>query len=550
MNARRPAARRSIALACITAVLLATGGTVAGTASAAKSGTSTGVNPDGVLKVGDAFNVSQGVTSLDPRVSFASGDIVHLGALYAPLMTLDRPHNKYKPYMASSVQTPDPRTVKIVLRDDAKFDDGRSVTAADAKATLDAMVANVNSKTPPRGLNPAIGLATSVTLDGPKSYTVVFSQDIVGTLYELLIGREFMVVPANAGVDQNTRPVGNGAFRFVSSTPGQQITMEKSPTFFRAKKVRLKGIQFLNLGEGTPQRNALLAGDIDITAGSNTGGLDISGFQSVGATSGFKTASYTTGQQFLMVVMCKSNGAFFQDERLRQALAYGTNRAAIATAAYGSLGVPASQFWLPSSPNYVKSIAKEYAYNPAKAKKILKDMDFKEGSTVNMTVTSQIPVAQTVGLILKQQWGDLGINVNLVPTTDISPDFLIPAQAGNPVPSNQSAVHAMTRTDAQKLTYPLGPPPNIQNVCSYTDPAITDAITKLRSLAPNSSGAVTEWQAIARHLADTNPLIPLAFIPLLYGWSDEHVGGVKPKLLGALGLSASRYDMFYIKKTT
>jgi ABC-type transport system substrate-binding protein len=446
---------------------------------------------------------------------------------------------KYTPYLAQSVTVVDARTIKVVLRSDAMFDNGQPVTAADAKATLDTMKKNSVAGT--NNVHKGMAYVDGADVIDAKTYQIRLNQDALGQIFELLVGRETFVVPASAGASQNTKPIGNGAFKFVSYTPGQTIVYEKSPTFFDQANVHLKGVTVKNLVEGTPQANALAAGDIDLTSGV-AGGLDINSYNTLKNNGKFGAAAFTASG-FMYLTMCKTSSFIFNDVRVRQALEYGTDRAAVAAAVTRGLGAPATQFWPKSSPNYNAKVAKDYAYNPKKAARLLSEAGIKQGAQVDMYVYNAIPAAGSSALVLKDQWSKIGLNVNILISSNIVSDFNNPALAGTlKVPTN---VTQFVRTAGQMMPFLLAPT-STNNTCKYTDAQIDPLIDQTVALKPGDPALAAKWQQLSTLLAQANPVMPLTFLPTTTGWSAR-IGGVTQDILGRDGFVATRYDQLYVK---
>ena len=250
-------------------------------------------DPEGVLVVGQNFFPNQ-QASLDPRIMSTSTNAEFLNEIYATLATRDAATGEYSPYLAESYEVVDSQTLTVTIRADANFHDGRPVTAQDAKASIEATQANTAERT--CNCNRGIALVESVEVVDDKTFTVNMAQPGLATLFELLIGPEFMISPADAGASQATNPIGNGPFRFVELVEGQRITLEKWDDFFAADDVMLGGLEFVNLQEGTTQLNALLAGDIDVAME-----LDFPSFEATEERDGFSGSAVQSGHHLHLV---------------------------------------------------------------------------------------------------------------------------------------------------------------------------------------------------------------------------------------------------------
>ncbi len=502
------------------------------------------VDANAVLKVGIPFFIGTPTFNLDPRISVTANENTWDWALYAPLVRFTASTGKYTPYLAQSVTVIDPANVKVAIRADAMFDNGQPVTAADAKATLESMVANQKAGRA-GGLNAAIALVQSVEVNDTKTFTIHFTGPALGVVFELLAGREGIVVPASATGTQNTQPVGNGPFKFTSLTSGQKLVTERSSTFFDAKKIKLKGVEFHNVAEGAPQMNALLAGDIDLTAGSVSGGLDFTSFQALSKNRDFKALTWA-GTGYSYFDMCRASGYLFNDVRVRQAIQYGTDRAALAQSVYGDKSYAASQFWAKGTSYYDPSIEKDYGYNPTKAKKLLAQAGVAPGTTVTYLINPAADATSSpMALLMKQQWEKIGLNLVISQTENQVTDFYVPASAKPPTVKYQSTQVTFTRAPSAKLSLVFTP--NVQrNACNFVDEQITGPMTELLGLSPTSAQAVATWKKVDRYVASIAAVIPLLIRPIFTG-TNSRVLGASSDTLGPVGLVGIQYDKIAIK---
>ncbi len=492
--------------------------------SNAASGPAAKTNANAVLKVAISMSQGGGNTNLDPRLSVTAFDILYLSALYAPLVKYDRIKNKYTPYMAKSVTIVDPQTFRVVLRDGWTFDNGTPVTANDARATLLAMVANQKAGRC-NGCNGALALISGVDVVDNQTFVIKTASAASGVIYEILSGRDSFIVPANAGADQNTKPVGNGPFKLVSFTAGQQMVFTKSTSFVEADKVKLGGLQFNHLTAGTPQVNALLAGDVDFAHE-----LGVEGFQAV-KSRGFN--AFNIGDRngaFDYIATCHLPGSWASDVRVRQALYIGTDRVALGKA---MLQEPTWSIFSRDQAEYDKTLEKKYAYNPTKAKKMLKEAGVA-GQTINvLSVSGTLVQWPKETLILKSQWEKLGINVNLVPSSDLTGDWSTPSRTAATTkvipPKAPASITGFSRPGLQKLTR-LFTPGGASNVCGNDTGAIPQIATDLAGLSPTDPKAIAKWKEAQAIIADQALIIPIAVAPVVTGWAKK-VSGVTPDTL-------------------
>ena len=481
-------------------------------------------DPEGVLVVGQNLFPNQ-QASLDPRIMSTSTNAEFLDEIYAALVKRDAVTGEYSPYLAESFDVVDSQTLTVTIRADANFHDGRPVTAQDAKASIEATQANTAERT--CNCNRGIALVESVEVVDDKTFTVNMSQPGLATLYELLIGPEFMISPADAGASQATNPIGNGPFRFVELVEGQRITLEKWDDFFAADEVMLGGLEFVNLKEGTTQLNALLAGDIDLAME-----LDYPTFQAVEDRDGFDSAAVNSDTTFIWFVGCQAPGAFYEDIRVRQGFMHAIDRNLINQAVYGGQGVTTVGFYPPGHPYNDPALEDVYPFDLDRARELFEEAGVV-GQTVGIWATSSIPESIDMVLLMNVTLSQAGVKVEPVPTDDLVGDYLRPASL-DPGPfdlEHDGVLITQTRPGMQKLTRNFLNS-GITNPCDTEYDRTTEIISELSGLAPDDPQAVTLWKEIQRINIEEARHMILAFYPSYMSWNSDKVGGVDPFSFG------------------
>jgi peptide/nickel transport system substrate-binding protein len=493
-------------------------------------------DPNAVLRVGTPFFIAGPSFHLDPRIGITGNENTWFSAIYAPLMKYSTTQNKYTPYLAKQVSIVDPTTVEIEIRPEAKFDNGQPVTAADAKATLDSMLKNLEAGTG-NGLNGGLRLVKNVQITGDRTYTIHFSKPALGVVHELLAGREGIIEPQGASASQDTAPIGNGPFKFTSLTPGIKLTLAKSSTFFDADKVKLKGIEFDNLAEGQPQMNALRAGDIDLTSGPVGGGLSFNLSKSLAGNPSYQAVTFE-GTGFSFFDMCRAPGYLFNDVRVRQAVQYGTDRTAIAESVYSDKSLAASQVWAQDSPLYDPSITTEFGYDVNKAKALLAQAGVAPNTKVTVVISSTDPSAQQTALLMKQQWAKIGLDLVISQTDNQNADFYIPGTTKSP--KFQATLNVYSRPPSTKISL-LFTPGAQRNACDFVDQKIIDEYTALQEKDPTDASAIAGWKQLDRYVASIAAIVPLLTRPIFIG-AAKRVEGLSKDTLGPVGLVGPDYE--------
>lgn len=197
-----------IAIACAVAFLAACGG-------GEKQAGGGGAGGDRLV-----IGLKSSPTNLDPRVGNdnASGRMFDLCCRGLVRVT---PEMDYAPDVAQSWETPDDRTIIFKLHPEAKFHDGKPVTAQDVKWTYDSLMAE-NFPSSKKS-----GYSSVERIEAPDTQTVVFHlEEPNGGLFDnLTLG----IVPT--GTDANvakSKPVSTGPYRVVNFKTDETVELEAS----------------------------------------------------------------------------------------------------------------------------------------------------------------------------------------------------------------------------------------------------------------------------------------------------------------------------------
>ncbi|WP_411703911.1 dipeptide ABC transporter periplasmic-binding protein DppA [Edaphovirga cremea] len=103
--------------------------------------------------------------------------------------------------------------------------------------------------------------------------------------------------------------------------------------------------------------------------------------------------------------------------KVRQALTYAVNKAAIIEAVYQGAGQPAKNLIPPTMWGYNDEI-KDYDYNPEKAKELLKEAGLADGFTIDLWAMPvqrpYNPNARRMAEMIQSDWAKIGVKANIV----------------------------------------------------------------------------------------------------------------------------------------
>jgi peptide/nickel transport system substrate-binding protein len=325
--------------------------------------------PDGQLTWG--VHISLAPTWFDPAET--PGMITPFMVMYAlhDAVVKPMPGNPATPSLAESFKgSADGLTYEFVLRNGAKFHNGEPVTAADVKFSFERY----------RGTSAKAIKDRVASVDTPDPQRVVFRlkapwPDFI-TFYASATGAGWIVpkqyVEKVGEEGFKKAPVGAGPYKFVSFTPGVEMTLEAFDQYWR-KTPSVKRLVFKSIHEEATRLAALKRGEVDIVY-SIRGELAEELERTKGLT--LKPAVITAPFWLYFPDQWDAKSPW-HDPRVRQAADLAIDRKTINQALTlghskltGSI-IPDSfeHYWQPPAP----------AYDPAKAKKLLAEAGHPNG---------------------------------------------------------------------------------------------------------------------------------------------------------------------------
>ena len=177
-----------------------------------------------------------------------------------------------------------------------------------------------------------------------------------------------------------SHPTGTGPFKFKSWTVGQKLELVKN-THYWGVKPKLDRLIIQPIGTTTGRLQALQSGAVnayDLAAPQDVPTIDSSSGLKVIHRPAFNVAYVTINQAHKP----------FDDLRVRQAVAYGLDRASVVKQFYYGTGKVAQEFIPPSLFGWTNKVPK-YPFNPDKAKSLLR----AAGLTLPVTVNFWYPTS-------------------------------------------------------------------------------------------------------------------------------------------------------------
>jgi len=478
-----------------------TTGAAEGDPSTTSASEASDVDPDGVLRIGVDLT-SGGQRFLDPVDENTPSEFhIHYNIYGTLLRQLE--DGSYEPGLATRAEIVDARRIDVELRAGVTFSDGTPLTAEDVKFSIERNIA-ANKPAPFR--MEELGNVAEVEVTGPETFTIHLKEPTAGSFFNLLAHNETMPVSKRAvesGVDLNVQPIGAGPFTLVSQD-NQHIVLEKNPRYWAADRVRLAGIEYVHVAAGQAAI-PLQSGVVDVMA---TSFLVNNEFRRTDV----EVRSEKSHDAVVWVSMQCPEGSPLHDVRVRQALNFATDGAAINELVFGGVGEEMSQFWPESSPFFNPELKGKYSRDIGRAAALLAEAGHAE---LPLKVAVVPGLNTRIAEILQAQWAEAGIDVELVPTSNIVQDYYLDKRM-------DLFVTTQSRSWTDKITknFVGG------NACRWAaqDPQFSAEVLELRGADPAGPEAVESWHEVSATLADNAYAVFLLMGTVDNAWNDDRLG--------------------------
>ncbi len=466
----------------------------------------------GVLKVSANANPS----SLDPQTGGAGSDHTMLYPMYDTLTEWDYETLKPKPGLASSWSFTDPQTLVLNLRSGVTFHDGTPLDADAVKFNFE------RAKTEQRSnIKADLATVSAIEVTGPLQVTLKLSQPDAA-LPGILSDRAGMMISPTAAKAGNMdrKPVGAGAFEFVSWTDNEKLVMKRYEKYWRANERHLDGIEFAIIPE-------IATGVRSVVAGQNHVAYALPARQKpvLARASNIQQAQGPT--VYCVQVYYNWGKPPFDDIRVRKALNFAVDRATFVKATLEGVGEPAFMN-LPSSHwAYDAEVAKLYPHDLDKARALLKEANIPQGFELDLIgYTDQDSIRREE--ILIEQFAKVGLKAKFTngSIAEMSAAFFGKDKKG------AGLLSAWTGRPDPSLTYTLMYTKESYFNAGRADvPADLPDALKATRITENIDERKKAFSRVQRIVMENALVCPLAFQFELDALSAK-VKGFKPNLLG------------------
>jgi peptide/nickel transport system substrate-binding protein len=382
------------------------------------------------------FNMTSGVTSLDPAFARDQSNIWMVNAMFNGLLQFDELLN-LQPCLAKSwTISEDALTYTFAIRTDVYFHNDkvfggnkRKLTAADVAYTFNRLI-DPNTASPGAWIFNGRVAASNPFEALDDSTFVMRLKEPFGPMLSLLTLQYTYIVPKEAtekyGKEFRLHPVGTGPFMLKMWAEGNQLVMQKNPDYFEREGDQqlpyLDNVQVYFIQNKYSEYLEFNQGGLDFISS-----VDATTVNELLATDGGLKPEHNGKMTLYKIPYLNSEYlGFLIDEtspdankallnkQVRQAINYGFNRKEMLQYLRNNVGRPANAGFVPYGlPSFDEKATPGYSYDVAKAKQLLAEAGYPGGKGLPAIKLLTNPTYKDIAEYLQKQLAEIGINIDV-----------------------------------------------------------------------------------------------------------------------------------------
>lgn len=302
----------------------------------------------------------------------------------------------------------DGKIVTFVLRDNVKFHNGKILSSADVKYTFEELFKSGSNKANAffeTVNNQKVPQITAVETPDAKTVNFVLSRaELKNQLLPNLV--TIPIIPEGTIAQQNTQPLGTGAFKFSSFDSSQNIVeLAANPDYWegapKVQKIRVKTIT----DAGSLQAE-LQSGGTDIAPLPNN--LSPDTLNALGKNSRLKLDQFVGSN--IDYLGFNTQSAPLDNPKIRQAVAYAVDREKIIKELLAGQAVIAHSV-LPEA-SWAYSANTKYEFNPERARQLVREANYKN-EPIKFKFSAGNNAVQQYAQVIQEMLLAVGLNVQI-----------------------------------------------------------------------------------------------------------------------------------------
>ena len=449
--------------------------------------------------------------TMDKTAMFDNESIWIATNLYEMLYEAGPDGKTLVPWLATGHELSDDKlTWTFHLRPGVKFHSGQPLTADDVVFSLDEA----------RGKDSAWGFIYTAVKDisAPDPETVVIQTEFpwAPLLADVALFGGGVVPKDYAGESKKDfyqHPVGTGPFMWDTWTKGNELRLKKNPAYWQEGKPYLDAISWNNVPDDNTRILQVKGGQAHIDEFPPWSAID-----SLKGAQGVLVKLFPSSRTDFLSFNQKQQP--FQDVHVRRAIAYALDRQAMVKAVLFGNGRVANSFLTPALFGYDANVQGP-EYSVEKAKEELAQSSVPNGFKTTLQVGTGVVTENSLGQIIQQQLGAIGVHVDLKP---VDPN----AEFTNIQNFDYEMCFLYDTTDIidpdELVNFSVAPSGGTYAFwTNYQNPQV-DEWTKEAEHEFTVSKRQELYTKIQEQVAQDVPVAPLYYSPYAYAYSDKVQG--------------------------
>jgi oligopeptide transport system substrate-binding protein len=500
------------------------------------------------------FNMTSGVTSLDPAFARDQSNIWMVNAMFNGLLQFDELLN-LQPCLAKSwTISEDALTYTFALRNDVYFhndevfgDNKRKLTATDVAYTFNRLIDPITASPGAWIFNGRVAETNPFEALNDSTFALRLNEPF-GPMLSLLTLQYTYIVPKEAtekyGKEFRLHPVGTGPFMLKMWAEGNQLVMQKNPDYFEREGDQqlpyLDNVQVYFIQNKYSEYLEFNQGGLDFISS-----VDATTVNELLATDGGLKPEHNGKMTLYKIPYLNSEYlGFLLDEtspdankallnkKVRQAINYGFNRKEMLQYLRNNVGRPANAGFVPYGlPSFDEQATPGYKYDVAKAKQLLAEAGYPGGKGLPAIKLLTNPTYKDIAEYVQKQLAEIGIAIDV----EIMQPSLLRDQMLKGKATFFRGSWIADYPDAESfLSVFYGNVPAPPNYTRFRN-AEFDSLYTLSLKETDQTKRFALYQALDRIVIEEAPIVPLYYDEVLR-FVRNGVTGLEPNAMNLLDL--------------